>query len=72
MESNVAKDICTLLLDISQKLDDSLAKVRETSSTQDFERYRRAVGKILGEILLEGLNPLFKEHPELKPPGWYP
>jgi hypothetical protein len=31
--------------------------------------YRRAVGKIMGEVLLEVLNPLYAKHPTLKPPG---
>ena len=72
MTPEIAQEVSTLLLDISQRLDDSLAQVHDKCSAEDFERYRKAVGKIMGEILVEGLNPLYAEHPALKPPGWYP
>lgn len=42
--------------------------------------YRLAVAKVLGEMLLEVMNPLYAEHPDLKCAGlelryivrWYP
>jgi len=34
---------------------------------EDFQIYRSAVGEIMGAILLEVLNPLYRTHPELKP-----
>jgi hypothetical protein len=34
---------------------------------EEFKAYRRAVGGVMGEIVLEILNPLYKAHPSLKP-----
>jgi hypothetical protein len=72
MRSEMAREVSDLLQDISKRLDESLAQVRDKYPAEDFEKYRRTVGKIMGEILIEGLNPLYKEHPDLKPPAWYP
>jgi len=30
---------------------------------------RLAAAKVMGEMLLEVMNPLYREHPELKPEG---
>jgi hypothetical protein len=56
--------------DCSSKLDESVALVRDECSAEELKKYRRAVGKVMGEILLEVLNPLYAKHPALKPPGW--
>jgi hypothetical protein len=66
---DTAKYISDLMLDISERLDDSVAKVNKTCSPEEDSNYRRAVGKIMGRILLEVLNPLYAEHPSLKPEG---
>lgn len=64
-----ASDINVLMLELSDRLDESIRMVQETCGEEDFKIYRRAAGKIMGEILLEVLNPLYEEHPSLKPPG---
>ena len=64
----IAKDISRLMLDTSRKLDQSLITVRKDCPQEEFLAYRTAVGRILGTILVEVLNPLFERHPELEPP----
>lgn len=64
-----AKHVSELMLDISARLDESVAMVNKTCSPEEDATYRRAVGRILGDILLEVLNPLYAKHPALKPPG---
>ena len=64
-----ARKISDLMLDISDRLNESLALVREKCPLKEFEEYRGAVGAIMSEILLEVLNPLYSKHPQLKPPG---
>jgi hypothetical protein len=66
----VARQISDLMIEISGRLDASIVTVEENCSSEEFKIYRRAVGSILGEILLEVMNPLYKEHPSLKPPGF--
>jgi hypothetical protein len=34
---------------------------------KEFEQYRRAAGRIMGEIFVEILQPLYDEHPDLIP-----
>jgi hypothetical protein len=36
---------------------------------EESRAYRFAVGNILGEVLVEVLNPLYAKHPTLRPPG---
>jgi hypothetical protein len=63
-----AARVSQLMLEISRNLDQSLHLV-EDSPPDEQRRYKRAVGRILGEILCEVLNPLYAQHPSLKPPG---
>ena len=65
---DIAKQISDLMLECGARLDKSVALVRDECAPDDFQMYRRAVGKVMGEILLEVLNPLYKTHPTLKPP----
>ena len=69
-DPKVAEQISTLMLEISGRLDSSVAVVNKTSTAEEAAVYRRAVGKVLGEILLEVLNPLYAKHSSLKPAGF--
>jgi hypothetical protein len=62
-----AKEVSNLMLEIQSKLDESIRMVRETCDEGDFKIYREAVSKVLVEILREVLNPLYSDHPSLKP-----
>jgi hypothetical protein len=44
--------------------------VQENCPGDEFFKYRRAVGSIMGEILLDLLRPLYSAHPTLRPPGF--
>lgn len=63
----VAKEISDLMLEMGRKLDASVALVQERCGAREFDAYRRAVGRIMGEMLLQVMNPLYQRHPELKP-----
>lgn len=65
----VARQISELMLDIGGRLDQSVADVQESCSPDEFRVYRRAVGAVMAEILLEIMDPLYAEHPSIKPPG---
>jgi hypothetical protein len=69
MKKDVAEAINQLMLEYGAKLDSSVKLVMDTSSTEEFESYRAAVGQIMGTMLLDIMNPIYVEHPELKPPG---
>ena len=63
----IAKEVSDLMLSIGDKLDGSVALVKEECDQEDFKKYRLAVGKVLGEMLLEIMNPIYDEHPDIKP-----
>ena len=65
----VAKQISDLMLDYSRQLDRSIAMVQRECDDEDFKTYRLATAKVLAEIYLEVLMPLYREHPDLKPEG---
>jgi hypothetical protein len=66
-DNSIAAGVSKLMLEFSDGLDQSVAAVREACSDEEFVAYRSAISRILAEVLLEVLNPLYKEHPNLKP-----
>jgi hypothetical protein len=68
MRKEIALEISSLMLEYGAKLDSSVALVMANGSAEEAQRYRRAVGKIMGEMLIEIMNPIYAEHPDLKPP----
>ena len=69
-DPTTAGQISKTMLEVSSKIDESIALVRANCQDHEFQEYRKAAGRILGEILLEVLNPLYKQHSALKPPGF--
>jgi len=69
-DNAIASKIATFMIEYSQKLNGSLIQVQDACSEEEFRAYRRAVAKVLGEMLVEIMNPLYAAHPELKPEGW--
>ncbi len=66
-DEQIAYQISQLMLDIGSKLDESVLMVKEQCSEEEFQAYRRAIGGIMGAILLDVMNPIYKEHPLTKP-----
>ena len=50
--------------------DTALAAVQRHCAPDEFAAYRRMVGKVMGEMLLEMINPIIDKYPDLKPPQW--
>lgn len=68
-DERVAREITTLMLDVTSRVSASIAMVHERCSRSEFEAYRLAAAKILTETLLEVLNPIHSAHPALRQPG---
>lgn len=66
-KKEIAQEISKLMIDCGAKLDASVAYVQQECSIKEFEAYRRAVGQIMGDMLLDVMNPLYKRHPDIKP-----
>ena len=69
MNKDIAAQISALMLEYGAKLDESVRLVMEACPENQFLAYRAAVGKVMGEMLTEIMNPLYEEHPDLKPEG---
>ncbi len=51
-------------------LGDSLILARENASEQDAKTFSDGVGDAFYAIVFKLLEPLYEQHPHLKPPGW--
>jgi hypothetical protein len=67
-KKEIAAQISALMIEYGAKLDASVAMVRDHCSENELKEYRRVTGKIMGDMLLEIMNPLYQRHPDLKPP----
>jgi hypothetical protein len=65
--AEVAMQINSLMLEYGQKLDASVRLVKERCTEDEFVAYRRAIGDVMGLMLLDIMNPLYARHPHLKP-----
>jgi hypothetical protein len=65
----IARQVSDLMIEFHGRLDQSIVLVQEKCSSGEFKSYRLAVARIMGEMLLEVINPLYVQHPSLKPPG---
>jgi phytoene/squalene synthetase len=65
---SIAEEISKLMLEFGARLDVSVELVRDNCSPEELRLYRRAVGEVMGVMLLDIMNPLYARHPSLKPP----
>ena len=68
MKKQVAESIMRLMLEVTEKLDQSVALVQQEEAASA-EQYRSAIAQILGVVLLDVVNPILAEYPELRPEG---
>jgi hypothetical protein len=66
----VANQISDLMLDISSRISQSVASVKSEGPVEEHAAYERAAAKVLSTVQQEVLEPLFAEHPALRPAGW--
>jgi hypothetical protein len=69
-DANTAKQINELMLDVFRRLDESVDVVRKTCSPEETAAYQKAVGRVVGPIVMDVLEPLYVKNPTLKPLNW--
>jgi hypothetical protein len=62
-----AKELSHLLARVGALLDQSAAFVRDHDSEANFIEYRTAIGKLMGDMFLDAMSPLYRRFPELLP-----
>jgi hypothetical protein len=67
-KKQAANALIEMLVRHGGELDTHLHEVEPLCSAEEFKTHKRLVGKLLGSILLDGLNVLVAEYPELRPP----
>ncbi len=56
-----------MMLEYYAKLDASVQLVQDRCSIDEFKKYRKAMGLIMGHMTTEVMMPLYKKHPDLEP-----
>jgi hypothetical protein len=66
---DTAQQVESIMRDVGAQIDNSVRVVMDNCDEATFHHYRRIAGKLMGEILIEILNPIYAAHPDLTPPG---
>ena len=67
MTHSDAKELSHLLARVGGLLNQSAAFVRDHDTEENFTEYRRVVGKLMGDLFLDAMTPLYKRFPDLLP-----
>jgi hypothetical protein len=67
MKTHVAADLSQRLIEIMRNLNDSIHFAQENCTEDEFNDFRYRIAKVMGELVLEGMNPLYLNNPEVKP-----
>jgi hypothetical protein len=67
MTPDQAKDLSHLLARIGSHFVQSVAFVEDHDTTENFTEYRKVVGKLMGDMYLDAMVPLYHRFPELLP-----
>ena len=67
MDRSDAEKLSLLYLKIGADLDQSVAFCQDHDDPENFEKSRAAVGKIMSDLMLDLMSPLWKRFPDLKP-----
>jgi hypothetical protein len=68
MSHHAAEQILNLILRHGADQERVLLDVQPLCSEDEFLRYKRMIGKSMGCMLLEVINPIVETYPDLRPP----
>ena len=57
--ADTAKQISDLMRDIFRRVDESTQLVKSTCSDEEFAAHNKAVGRILGAVVMDVMEPLY-------------
>lgn len=69
MRRDVAERVVKECLQTNNRLNVLLREVEADCSSDEFKKLKRGVGSVLGSLLIDLLNPVLKEYPDLRPTG---
>ena len=65
---DVAREIVRVMLEAGARIDATVALVQDQATPDELAQYRQAAGVVMSDLLFEIMNPIFEQHPDLKPP----
>lgn len=65
----LALEVCNRMLRINGSLDEAIVFVQAHCSTEELESFKQAMGEIIYMVFEQALIPIYKQHPDLVPPG---
>ncbi len=68
MSRDAAKIILEAVIKNAGEQDAALIKIQPLCTEDEFNEYRLMIGKSMGAMLFEVINPIVAKYPELKPP----
>jgi hypothetical protein len=67
MDVATATQVLAITREAAKLLNDSVIVVMKNCEYEEFHRFRRHVGKCMGELYIEINKPIYEQHPELVP-----
>lgn len=67
MSRDAAKIVMELVTRNDAEQDAVLTEIQSLCTEDEFNEYRRMIGKSMGAMLFEVINPVIAKYPELKP-----
>jgi hypothetical protein len=69
MSREAAAEVLGVIIEHGKQQDAALKKIRSTCTDDEFNWLRQMIGRSMGAMLLDVINPIVAKYPELKPPG---
>jgi hypothetical protein len=68
MSRDAAKIVMELVIRNAAEQDAVLTEIQSLCTEEEFSEYRHMIGKPMGAMLFEIINPIVAKYPELRPP----
>lgn len=65
--SNLASDVSIAGENFVEALGKYLSTAKDECPPEEYERFRKAIGSVIGTLEIEMLWPLYRQHPDLEP-----
>ena len=68
MSREAAKIVLDMILRHAAEQDTILANIEQKCASDEFNEYKEMIGKSMGSMLLDVINPIIAKYPDLRPP----
>lgn len=68
MSHDAAKRLLELVIRHGAEQNQALFDIRGMCSAEEFNKYRRMIGRSMHAMLVDVINPIVDAHPDLRPP----